>query len=78
MPAERFECIPETTAAERAVADLMPIDASREEARAALERVPLWFHTFSLDGAGVYTPGIARDHCYRLRAIPAQLTGARA
>ena len=68
---------PETTAAERAVADLLPIDAGWEQARAALERVPLWFHTFSLDGAGVYTPGIARDHRYRLRAIPEQLTGAR-
>jgi tRNA (mo5U34)-methyltransferase len=76
-PAEHLESIPETTAAERAVADLMPIDVSREEARAALERVPLWFHTFSLSGAGVYTPGIARDHRYRLRAIPQDLTGAR-
>jgi tRNA (mo5U34)-methyltransferase len=74
---EDFEPIPETTAAERAVADLMPIDARREEARAVLGRVPLWFHTFSLDGAGVYTPGIARDHRYRLRAIPEDLTGAR-
>jgi tRNA (mo5U34)-methyltransferase len=72
-----LESTPETTAAERAVADLLPIDARLEEARAALERVPLWFHTFSLNGAGVYTPGIARDHRYRLRAIPGQLTGAR-
>ncbi|MCA1700064.1 MAG: hypothetical protein LC790_14635 [Actinobacteria bacterium] len=69
-PAEHLESIPETTAAERAVADLLPIDASREEARAALERVPLWFHTFALNGTGVYTPGIARDHRYRLRATP--------
>ena len=42
-----------------------------------LERVPLWFHTFSLNGAGVYTPGIARDHRYRLPAIPQDLTVAR-
>lgn len=76
-PAEHLESIPETTAAERAVADLVPIHASREEARAALERVPLWFHTFCLNGVGVYTPGIARDHRYRLRAIPKDLTGAR-
>jgi hypothetical protein len=47
-PAEHLESIPGTTAAERAVADLMPVDVSREEARAVLERVPLWFHTFSL------------------------------
>jgi SAM-dependent methyltransferase len=74
---EHLESIPKTTAAERAVADLLPIGARWEEARAVLERVPLWFHTFSLTGRGVYTPGIARDHRYRLRAIPERLTGAR-
>jgi SAM-dependent methyltransferase len=56
---------------------LLPIDARSEEARTTLERVPLWFHTFSLNGAGVYTRGIARDHRYRLPAIPEQLAGAR-
>jgi hypothetical protein len=50
---EDLESVPETTAAERAVADLLPIGARREEARAVLGGVPLWFHTFSLDGAGV-------------------------
>lgn len=74
---EHRESIALTTAAERVVADIMPIDASIEEARAVLERVPLWFHTFALDGAGVYTPGIARDHRYRLPAIPQDLTGGR-
>jgi SAM-dependent methyltransferase len=72
-----FESMPATTAAERAVADLLPIAARPEEARAVLDGVPLWFHTFALDGAGVYTPGIARDHRYRLRAIPESLLGAR-
>jgi SAM-dependent methyltransferase len=72
-----LESIPETTAAERAVADQLPIEAGWEDAHAVLERVPLWFHTFALDGAGVYTPGIARDHRYRLSAIPEQLSGAR-
>jgi tRNA (mo5U34)-methyltransferase len=72
-----LESIPPTTAAERAVADLLPIAATAEQARAALDEVPLWFHTFALDGAGVYTPGIARDHRYRLQAIPDDLTGAR-
>ena len=76
-PADHLESIPETTAAERAVADLVPIDVSQAQAHAALERVPLWFHTFCLNGSGVYTPGIARDHRYRLRAIPDDLTGAR-
>ena len=70
MTPDDLEPIPETTDAERAVADLLPIDARWDDARAVLERVPLWFHTFSIDGAGVYTPGIARDHRYRLRAIP--------
>jgi tRNA (mo5U34)-methyltransferase len=73
----KFEPIPPTTAAERAVADLLPITATPEQARATIEQVPLWFHTFALNGAGVYTPGIARDHRYRLQAIPEDLSGAR-
>ena len=72
-----FESIPATTAAERVVADLLPIAAGPEQARAVLEAVPLWFHTFALDGTGIYTPGIARDHRYRLEAIPEDLDGAR-
>ena len=73
-----LEPVPATTTAdERAVADLLPIAATPEDARAALERVPLWFHTFALDGAGVYTPGIARDQRYRQQAIPEDLHGAR-
>jgi tRNA (mo5U34)-methyltransferase len=62
------------TAAEKAVADQLPIDAPLEEARAAVERVPLWFHTFSLAGGALYTPGVARDHRYRLPAFPDDLT----
>jgi hypothetical protein len=46
--AEHFESIPGTTAAERAVADLMPIDVPREEARVALERVCTAGHRASL------------------------------
>jgi len=72
-----LESIPATTAAERAVADLLPIAVRPEDARAALERVPLWFHTFALNGAGIYTPGIARDHRYRLQGVPEELDGAR-
>jgi SAM-dependent methyltransferase len=63
------------TAAERAVADQLPIGASPEAARAALDRVPLWFHTFSLDAGEIYTPGVARDHRYRLPLLPDDLTG---
>ena len=44
-----FEVPPEPTAAERQVADLIPIETDPETARAVLDRVPLWFHTFSLD-----------------------------
>jgi SAM-dependent methyltransferase len=72
-----LESIPGTTSAERAVADLLPIELTPAKARAVLERVPLWFHTFALDGTGIYTPGIARDHRYRLRAIPEDLAGMR-
>jgi tRNA (mo5U34)-methyltransferase len=66
---------PAATAAERAVADQLPIGASPEAARAALDRVPLWFHTFSLDAGQIYTPGVARDHRYRLPFLPDDLTG---
>ncbi|MGH2952167.1 MAG: class I SAM-dependent methyltransferase [Solirubrobacterales bacterium] len=71
------ERLPEPTAAEREVADLLPIGASEADGRAVLERVPLWFHTFALDGGTLYTPGIARDHRYRIPFLPGELTGAR-
>lgn len=67
---ETFELIPETSAAEREVADLMPIHAERARAERARDSVPLWFHTFALS-PGVYTPGIARDHVYRLPLLKA-------
>jgi tRNA (mo5U34)-methyltransferase len=53
------------------VADLLAIDADPAAARAVLDRVPLWFHTFSLDHSdALYTPGVARDHRYRIPALP--------
>ena len=68
--------IPEVTDAERAVADLLPIGADPASARRVLERVPLWFHTFALNAEhGLYTPGIARDHRYRIPAMPASFEG---
>jgi tRNA (mo5U34)-methyltransferase len=71
-----WEPIPEVTDAEREVADLLPIDASPDEARAALERVPIWFHTFALNRAeGIYTPGAARDHRYRTSMLPKDFAG---
>jgi tRNA (mo5U34)-methyltransferase len=66
-----LEVPPEPTAAERHVADLIQIDTDPETAAAVLERVPLWFHTFSLDRSGkLYTRGVARDHRYRIPALP--------
>jgi tRNA (mo5U34)-methyltransferase len=69
------ERLPEATPAEREVADLLPIGADEETARAVLGRVPLWFHTFSLDEGSLYTPGVARDHRYRIPVLPDDLTG---
>jgi tRNA (mo5U34)-methyltransferase len=66
---------PALTGAEREVADLLPIGASAAASRDVLERVPFWFHTFSLDGGPLYTPGVARDHRYRIPALPADLRG---
>ena len=70
--------LPEITSAERAVADLLPIGADPEEARRVLARVPLWFHTFALNAErGLYTPGVARDHRYRVPFLPASFAGRR-
>jgi len=69
------EPLPKPTRAEREVADLLPIGAGAEAAREVLDRVPFWFHTFSLDGHSLYTPGVARDHRYRIPALPLELDG---
>ena len=58
------------------MADLIKIETDPETARAVLERVPLWFHTFSLDKSReLYTPGVARDHRYRIPALPEDFSG---
>ena len=44
--------------------------------RAGPRSVPLWFHTFAL-APGVYTPGIARDHGYRLPVLGADRFAGR-
>ena len=68
--------LPSITAAERAVADALPIDVPADAARDAVARVPLWFHTFGLNrAAGIYTQGVARDHRYRLPAFPSSFAG---
>lgn len=61
---------------EREVADQVPIGVDPDRARRALERVPLWFHTFCLNREhDLYTPGQARDHGYRLASIPESFEG---
>jgi tRNA (mo5U34)-methyltransferase len=66
----------ELTSAERQVADLLPIEADPADARAVLDEVPFWFHTFALNRAeGIYAPGYARDHRYRVPAIPESFDG---
>jgi tRNA (mo5U34)-methyltransferase len=58
------------------VADLIQIETDPETASAVLDRVPLWFHTFSLNRSmGLYTHGVARDHRYRLPALPEDFRG---
>ena len=64
------EPIPKTSRAERAVADVQAIGASVADAERVRDSVPLWFHTFAL-APGIYTPGIARDHGYRLAVLGA-------
>jgi tRNA (mo5U34)-methyltransferase len=75
---DSFAQLPELTDAERGVADALPIDAAPEPARRVLRAVPLWFHTFALNAAhGLYTPGVARDHRYRVPFLPASFAGQR-
>ena len=70
--------VPELTEAERVVADALPIGTEPEEAARVLGRVPLWFHTFALNAEhGLYTPGVARDHRYRVPFFPESFTGQR-
>jgi len=75
---EPFTQLPELTDAERAVADALPIGADPEAAARVLARVPLWFHTFALNAEHrIYTPGVARDHRYRVPFFPASFVGQR-
>jgi tRNA (mo5U34)-methyltransferase len=66
------------TDAEREVADLLPIEVDRDLARVTVAAVPFWFHTFALNRAqGIYTPGAARDHRYRVSFLPSEFAGMR-
>ncbi len=58
------------------MADLIQIETDPETAGVVLKRVPLWFHTFSLNASrGLYTRGVARDHRYRIPALPEDFSG---
>jgi len=74
--ATAIEPIPETSPAERAVADAHAIGAPTADAERVRDSVPLWFHTFAL-APGIYTPGIARDHGYRLPVLGADRFAGR-
>ena len=64
------------TEAEREVADLLPIEVGPASLAPRVERVPFWFHTFALNRAeGIYTPGAARDHRYRVSTLPNDFAG---
>src|SRR5260370_21335385 len=71
-----MEPIPETSAAERVVADVLAIGAPAADAERVRDSVPLWFHTFAL-APGIYTPGIVRDHGYRLPVLEADRFAGR-
>jgi tRNA (mo5U34)-methyltransferase len=70
------ESIPETSSAERVFADVLAIGASVAVAERVRASVPLWFHTFLL-APGIYTPGMARDHGYRLAVLGADRFAGR-
>src|SRR5947209_19515779 len=63
---------------EREVAAEVRIEVDADRACGVLDSVPFWFHTFALNrGLGLYTPGAARDHGYRLASIPDSFAGLR-
>ncbi|MGW1072951.1 class I SAM-dependent methyltransferase [Streptomyces sp. NPDC002537] len=68
----------EVTEAEREVADLLPLRIPPDRCRQVLASTPMWFHTFALNkDEGIYTPGLVRDHRYRIPFLPKDLTGKR-
>ena len=78
MNAWTATALAELTSAERQVANLLPIEADPADAEAVLDEVPFWFHTFALnDDADLYAPGYARDHRYRIPAMPGSFAGLR-
>jgi len=76
MRAWTSAALAELTLAEIEVADQLPIEADPRDANAVIDEVPYWFHTFALNRAErIYAPGTARDHRYRMPAIPRTFNG---
>lgn len=76
--ATRVEAPEEHKTPEQLVADILPIEAEPHRAQRVLDEVPFWFHTFALNREqGIYTPGAALDHRYRLPALPEDFSGLR-
>jgi tRNA (mo5U34)-methyltransferase len=74
--AARAEAPEELKTPEQQVADILPIEAAPHQAQRILDEVPFWFHTFALNrDEGIYTPGQAIDHRYRLPALPEDFSG---
>ena len=74
--ATRLEAPEPTKTPEQVVADILPIEAEPPRAQRVLDEVPFWFHTFALNrDDGIYTPGAALDHRYRIPALPDDHSG---
>lgn len=73
---DQVESLSPTRTPEQQVADILPIEADPGEAERVLAEVPFWFHTFALNREhGIYTPGAAIDHRYRIPALPEDFSG---
>jgi tRNA (mo5U34)-methyltransferase len=69
---DSLEGMGSATTPEQEVADILPLEVDPAVARRVLGEVPFWFHTFALNRTeGIYTPGVAVDHRYRLPFLPA-------
>jgi tRNA (mo5U34)-methyltransferase len=73
---KQTELVPRTRTPEQQVAEILPIEADPGDAQRVLDEVPFWFHTFALNREhGIYTPGAAVDHRYRIPALPEDFSG---
>ncbi len=65
------EAVGPPLAAEREVADLLPMEADTADVQAVLDSAPFWFHTFALNrAAGLYTRAWHRTTAAASRPCP--------